>query len=100
MKLLHFHFLFVTIFSNLSSVKGFGTYQTTTTAKSNISQLSSSSNGNDGGKSWFAGLTNALNDGKIALVKKQAGEYDSPAIRAKLMGLIKNEPVLMLSFVK
>lgn len=39
-----------------------------------------------------------LNEGKKALVKKLAGDYDSVAIRERLDGLIKENSVLMLSF--
>uniref|UniRef100_A0A6U2DQB0 Uncharacterized protein n=1 Tax=Pseudictyota dubia TaxID=2749911 RepID=A0A6U2DQB0_9STRA len=60
-------------------------------------------------KVWYAGiadgiqniLTNSpLNEGKKALVRSLAGDYDREAIRAKLEGLINDHPVLMLSFVK
>ena len=59
-------------------------------------------------KVWYAGiadgiqniLTNSpLNEGKKALVRSLAGEYDKDAIRAKLNGYIDNNKVLMLSFV-
>jgi glutaredoxin 3 len=39
-----------------------------------------------------------LNEGKKAVVKALAGEYDKEATRAKLEGLITGNPVLMLSF--
>ena len=64
---------------------------------------------NDPTKVWYAGvadvvqslLTNSpLNEGKKALVKSLAGDYDVEATRAKLNGLIDNEPVLFLSFVR
>ena len=64
---------------------------------------------NDPTKVWYAGiadvvqnvLTNSpLNEGKKALVKSLAGDYDVEATRAKLNGLIANEPVLFLSFVR
>jgi glutaredoxin 3 len=45
-----------------------------------------------------ANLFGFLNTGKKALVKKLAGDYDSAAIRARLDGLIQDNPVLMLSF--
>ena len=60
-------------------------------------------------KVWYASiadvvqnvLTNSpLNEGKKALVKSLAGDYDVEATRAKLNGLINNEPVLFLSFVR
>lgn len=60
-------------------------------------------------KVWYAGiadgiqnlLTNSpLNEGKKALVKSLAGEYDEVAVREKLNDLIEKEPVLMLSFTK
>jgi hypothetical protein len=39
-----------------------------------------------------------LNDGKKALVKSLAGEYDQAAIQARMQGLVDANPVLMLSF--
>jgi hypothetical protein len=46
-------------------------------------------------------LTNSpLNEGKKALVKALAGEYDKDAALAKLTNGIENEPVFMLSFTK
>ena len=39
-----------------------------------------------------------LNEGKKALVKKLAGDYDQGAIRARIDSLINDNPVLMLSF--
>ena len=60
-------------------------------------------------KVWYAGVANVvqnlltnspLNEGKKALVKSLAGDYDVEATRAKLNGLIENEPVLFLSFVR
>jgi len=39
-----------------------------------------------------------LKGGKIGLVKSLAGEYDTVAVRSKIDSLIKNSPVLMLSF--
>merc|ERR1719201_1114660 len=75
----------------------------------NILHNDKDGNSNDPTKVWYAAiadtvqnvLTNSpLNEGKKALVRKLAGEYDAVAVRAKLEGLIANEPVLMLSFVK
>jgi glutaredoxin 3 len=43
-------------------------------------------------------LYNFLNEGKKAVVKMFAGDYDSVAIRDKVTSLIDNNPVLMLSF--
>jgi len=60
-------------------------------------------------KVWYASiadvvqnvLTNSpLNEGKKALVKSLAGDYDVEATRAKLNAYIQNEPVLFLSFVR
>lgn len=60
-------------------------------------------------KVWYAGIADAvqnvltnspLNEGKKALVKSLAGDYDKVATRAKLNGLIADNSVLMLSFVK
>lgn len=39
-----------------------------------------------------------LKEGKKALVKSLAGDYDEVAVRARLNGLINDNPVLMLSF--
>ncbi|KAI2501050.1 protein disulfide oxidoreductase [Fragilaria crotonensis] len=59
-------------------------------------------------KTWYAVfadgiqdiLTNSpLNDAKKALVKSLAGDYDEEATKEKLMSLIDDNPVLMLSFV-
>jgi hypothetical protein len=41
-----------------------------------------------------------LNEGKKALVKKLAGEYDEVAIKARMQGLIDDNSVLMFSFIK
>lgn len=41
-------------------------------------------------------LFNIFNEGKKALVKKIAGDYDAEAIRARIDGLINDSPVLML----
>ena len=60
-------------------------------------------------KVWYSGLadtvqnllTNSpLNEGKKALVRALAGDYDQEATRAKLDGLIADNPVLMLSFLE
>lgn len=84
MKLLSFQFIFISIIS----VKGFTPQPFKTT---NLSKLANSND--DGG--W-----NPFNDAKKNLVKFLAGDYDSPTVRAKLLSLIDDEPVLMLSFVK
>ena len=39
-----------------------------------------------------------LKEGKKKLVKSLAGDYDEVAVRARLNGLINDNPVLMLSF--
>jgi hypothetical protein len=39
-----------------------------------------------------------LNEGKKALVKKLAGDYDEAAIKARMQGLIDENPVFMFSF--
>jgi len=82
-------------------------------ATANSGPLSSKSSNDNGEKDptkvWTAEIADAiqnavtyspLNEGKKALVKMLAGDYDSPVVRNKLIGLIKEEPVLMLSFVK
>ena len=64
---------------------------------------------NDPTKVWYSEFANTvqniltnspLNEGKKALVKALAGDYDEAAVKAKLEGLISDSPVLMLSFVK
>lgn len=44
------------------------------------------------------GLFNVFNEGKKALVRTLAGDYDQAAIRARLNGLIAENKVLFLSF--
>ena len=39
-----------------------------------------------------------LQQGKRALVKSMAGDYDAAAIRARIDSLIDEHPVLVLSF--
>jgi hypothetical protein len=39
-----------------------------------------------------------LKDGKKKLVKSLAGEYDEAAVKARMEGLIGDNPVLMFSF--
>ena len=60
-------------------------------------------------KVWYAGLANniqniltnsPLNEGKKALVRSLAGDYDKSAIQAQLNTYITKNKVLMLSFVK
>lgn len=62
-------------------------------------------------KVWYAEIANGiqnvltnspLKDGKKALVKSLAGDYDEVAVRARLDGLIESSQngVLMLSFTK
>lgn len=67
---------------------------------------------NDPTKVWYAGVANSiqnvlssnspLREGKKALVKSLAGDYDEAAVKARLDGLIADSitGVLMLSFVK
>ena len=43
-------------------------------------------------------LFDFLNEGKKALVKKLAGDYDQSAVQSRLDGLVADNPVLMLSF--
>lgn len=43
-------------------------------------------------------LKGFLNEGKKALVKSLAGDYDAAAIRARMDSLVKDNAVLMLSF--
>ena len=77
--------------------------------KSRFSPLSMAEDGDDPTKVWYAEIANGiqnlltnspLNEAKKALVKSLAGEYDEAATKAKLMALIDDNPVLMLSFVK
>jgi len=76
-----------------------------------ILHAASGDNDDDPTKVWYAGVANAiqnvltnspLNEGKKALVKSLAGEYDEVAVKARLNDLIadSNSGVLMLSFVK
>lgn len=67
------------------------------------------SDDSDPTKVWYAEIANGiqnvltnspLKEGKKALVKSLAGDYDEAKIRAKLEGYINDEPVLMLSFTK
>jgi glutaredoxin 3 len=44
------------------------------------------------------GLMNFLNNGKKKLVKSLAGDYDAAAVKARIVGLIDDNPVLMFSF--
>jgi len=44
------------------------------------------------------GMFNFLNEGKKALVKSLAGEYDEAVIKSRLDNLIADNSVLMLSF--
>lgn len=44
------------------------------------------------------GLFEMFNKGKKALVRSLAGDYDQATIRARLDGLIKENPVLVLTF--
>ena len=39
-----------------------------------------------------------LKDGKKGLVKSLAGDYDAVAVQGKIVNLVKENPVLMLSF--
>jgi glutaredoxin 3 len=56
------------------------------------------SSSNQNTMSLFAGLMDVFNEGKKALVKKIAGDYDEVAISARIDGLISQNKVLMLSF--
>jgi len=77
------------------------TLKPTTNANYSLSKLSSNGKDNDGEtKSWTSQIADSFKMGKIALVKSQAGEYDAVAVKEKLLGLVKDEPVLLLSFVK
>ena len=42
------------------------------------------------------GLFDMFNQGKKLLVKKLAGDFDEPAVRARLDSLVAENPVLML----
>lgn len=43
-------------------------------------------------------LMDFFNEGKKALVRKLAGDYDQQAVRARLDSMIRDSPVLMLTF--
>lgn len=44
------------------------------------------------------GMFDFLKQGKQALVKTLAGDYDEEVVRARLNSLISDNPVIMLSF--
>ena len=44
------------------------------------------------------GLFEMFNQGKKLLVKKLAGDFDEPAVRARLDALVEENPVLMLRY--
>ena len=44
------------------------------------------------------GIMDFLNEGKKALVKSLAGDYDASTIQQRIKSLIEENPVLMLSF--
>ena len=72
--------------------------------------FASSDDKNDPTKAMFAQLADGLqtvltsnsplNEGKKALVRALAGNYDVDATKAKLENLIADNSILMLSFVK
>lgn len=45
-------------------------------------------------------LFGLLNDGKKALVKSLAGEYDQDAVQNRIQGLVDNNSVFMFSFTR
>ena len=49
-------------------------------------------------RSFKLNLFSIFDEGKKALVKKMAGDYDSDKVKARITGLINDNPVLMLSF--
>ena len=73
----------------LSSCQGFHTPTNTIFQARSVGQTSSTQVYN---------LFGFLNEGKKALVKKLAGDYDADAVQDRIDGLIKESPVLMLSF--
>ena len=80
-------------------VRGFQASPVTRPSKS----LCASSDGDDFLKSLAKGIgldfgKNPLVEGKKALVKSQAGDYDKVEVRAKLDSHIAENPVAMLSF--
>mmetsp|Transcript_10158 Transcript_10158/g.13214 ORF Transcript_10158/g.13214 Transcript_10158/m.13214 type:complete len:113 (-) Transcript_10158:529-867(-) len=94
-----------------SSVASFQqvTFLCSTEKKNNFSSSLNANDGNDPTKVWYADIANGiqniltnspLNEGKKALVRKLAGDYDVAAVQARLKGLIEssNNGVLMLSF--
>jgi len=60
-------------------------------------------------KVWYASLANGIQniltnspliEGKKAVVKMLAGDYDEAAVREKLVTLTETRPVIMMSFTK
>jgi glutaredoxin 3 len=77
------------LFLLLSNAEAFLKSSTSNVAFSRVSQTSSTTQ---------IGAFDFLKEGKKALVKKLAGDYDAAAVRARLDGLIADNKVLMLSF--
>ena len=77
------------LFLLLSNAEAFLKPSTNNAACSRVSQNSSTTQ---------IGAFDFIKDGKKALVKKLAGDYDAVAVRARLDGLIADNKVLMLSF--
>lgn len=81
----------------------------TQTAAAATTPLNMANNNNDDPTQvWYAKISDTiqnvltsnspLNEGKKALVRSLAGDYDQAAVQARLNGLIREKPVLMLSF--
>jgi len=62
--------------------------------------INNNSNGSVGTRSilFAGGIMDFLNEGKKALVKSLAGDYDAEIIRTRIENLIADNSVLMLSF--
>jgi glutaredoxin 3 len=72
------------------------------------SVLSERNNNEDPTKTWYGPIVDAiqnvltnspLSNAKKALVKTLAGDFDEAAVEAKISNLVKENPVVMLSFV-
>jgi hypothetical protein len=77
------------LFLLLSNAEAFLKPSNNNVAFSRVSQTSSTTQ---------IGAFDFIKEGKKALVKKLAGDYDAAAVRARLDGLIADNKVLMLSF--
>lgn len=110
MRITHFA-IFAFLFSTVEGFAPSNRQQQSKAGSHHTRILCGKQSGNDDPtKAWYAQISNdiqkiltsnsPLNEGKKALVRKLAGDYDVEATRAKLNGYIDNSKnsVLMLSF--